>query len=82
MSSSCDLVIRNFTNLTVNPHILSLYLHHFNCIKSCETPDMVNESIIMFDSTNLMIEIEALKQNGSQISLWNVSTQDEFLNCF
>ena len=36
----------------------------------------------MFDSMNLKIETEASKQNGSQIYLWNVSTQDEFLNCF
>ena len=36
----------------------------------------------MFDSMNLKIETEASKQNGSQIYLWNVSTQDKFLNCF
>ena len=36
----------------------------------------------MFDSTNLKIETETSKQNGSQISLWNVSTQDKFFKLF
>ena len=36
----------------------------------------------MFDRMNLKVETEASKQNGFQIYLWNVSTQDEFLKCF